>query len=174
LATSSSGFAEGSLPFFTTVAFAQVQWGLGYTFTSGATQAWIADEIGSERAGEAFLRAWQSAKVGGLVAIPLSVWVGRTHAGLPVVVGGTCMILLAVFLILAMPERGLRPALMQDRHTAARMLKTVRDTRRLTQRQPVLLALLSIGFFYGLYSEGLDRLWTAHLTQDLVMLGIGV
>jgi DHA3 family tetracycline resistance protein-like MFS transporter len=41
---------EGSLPYFAAVAFAQVLWGLGYTFTSGATQAWIADEIGSERA----------------------------------------------------------------------------------------------------------------------------
>jgi DHA3 family tetracycline resistance protein-like MFS transporter len=165
---------EGSLPYFTTVAFAQVLWGLGYTFTSGATQAWIVDEIGSERAGEAFLRASQSAKLGGLVVIPLSVVLGRTHAGLPVVVGGICMVLLAVFLILAMPEQGFKPAPIQDRHTVARMLEAVKDTRRLTQRQPVLLALLGIGFFYGLYSEGLDRLWTAHLMQDFVMPGIGV
>jgi DHA3 family tetracycline resistance protein-like MFS transporter len=174
---------EGSLPHFATVAFAQVLWGLGYTFTSGATQAWIVDEIGSERAGEAFLRAAQSAKVGGLVAIPLSVWLGRTRPGLPVVVGGICMVLLAVFLILVMPEQGFKPALIpqegvrstyQDRHTVTQMLETVKDTRRLTRRQPVLLALLGIGFFYGLYSEGLDRLWTVHLMQDFVMPGIGV
>ena len=47
---------EGSLPFFAAVALAQVVWGFGYTFTSGATQAWIVDETGEERAGEAFLR----------------------------------------------------------------------------------------------------------------------
>ena len=51
------GFAvEGALPYFATVAFAQLLWGLGYTFTRGATQAWIADEIGPTRAGEAYLR----------------------------------------------------------------------------------------------------------------------
>jgi len=49
------------------------------------------------------------------------------------------------------------------------MLETIRDTRQLTRRQPALLALLGIGFFYGFYSEGLDRLWTAHLLQDFVL-----
>ena len=37
---------EGSLPIFGTILLAQLLWGLGYTFTSGATQAWISDEIG--------------------------------------------------------------------------------------------------------------------------------
>jgi len=165
---------EGALPSFATVAAAQVLWGLGYTFTSGATQAWIADEIGAERAGEAYLRGAQAAHVGGLLAIPPSVWVGRTHAGLPVVVGGMCMILLAIFLILVMPEQGFRPAPAQDRRTVTRMLETIRDTRQLTRRQPALLALLGIGFFYGFYSEGLDRLWTAHLMQDFVMPWSGI
>ena len=40
---------------FGAVLLAQVIWGFGYTFTSGATQAWIVDEIGEEQAGEAFL-----------------------------------------------------------------------------------------------------------------------
>ena len=164
---------EGSLPSFAAVAFAQVLWGLGYTFTSGATQAWIVDEVGSEGAGAAFLRGSQSARIGGLVAIPLSVLLGRTHAGLPVVVGGMCMVLLAVFLILVMPEQGFQPAPVEDRHTWRQMLRTVHEARLLTRRQPVLFVLLGIGFFYGLYSEGLDRLWTAHLMQDFVMPWIG-
>jgi MFS transporter, DHA3 family, tetracycline resistance protein len=50
---------EGSFPSFISILFAQVIWGLGYTFTSGATQAWISDEIGEAAAGRAFLRASQ-------------------------------------------------------------------------------------------------------------------
>ncbi len=46
---------EGSLPIFWTIVLAQVVWGLGYTFTSGATEAWISDEIGEAAAGKAFL-----------------------------------------------------------------------------------------------------------------------
>ncbi len=165
---------EGALPFFATVAAAQVLWGLGYTFTSGATQAWIADEVGTERAGEAYLRGAQAANVGGLVAIPLSVLLGRTDAGLPVVVGGMGMVLLAVLLTLVMPEQGFEPAPAQDRRTLGRMLETIQDTRQLARRQPALRALLGIGFFYGFYSEGLDRLWTAHLMQNFAMPWSGI
>jgi MFS transporter, DHA3 family, tetracycline resistance protein len=36
---------EGLFPAFLPIVLAQILWGLGYTFTSGATQAWISDEI---------------------------------------------------------------------------------------------------------------------------------
>src|SRR5262245_58745011 len=41
---------EGFFPFFVPILLAQVIWGLGYTFTSGASQAWITDEVGEEAA----------------------------------------------------------------------------------------------------------------------------
>ena len=47
---------EGLVPVVIVVGLVQLVWGLGYTFTSGATEAWIADEIGDEKAGDAFLR----------------------------------------------------------------------------------------------------------------------
>jgi DHA3 family tetracycline resistance protein-like MFS transporter len=49
------------------------------------------------------------------------------------------------------------------------MIKTVKDARQLVRRQPILLTLLGIMFFYGLYSEGLDRLWTAHLLEGFAV-----
>jgi len=45
---------EGLFPFFAPIVLAQVLWGIGYTFTSGATQAWLSDEIGEENANRAF------------------------------------------------------------------------------------------------------------------------
>ena len=50
---------EGSFPWFGPILLAQLIWGIGYTFTSGATQAWITDEIGEASAGKAFIRANQ-------------------------------------------------------------------------------------------------------------------
>jgi DHA3 family tetracycline resistance protein-like MFS transporter len=47
---------NGTWPVFWVILVAQVLWALGYTFTSGATQAWISDEIGEENAGLAFIR----------------------------------------------------------------------------------------------------------------------
>jgi DHA3 family tetracycline resistance protein-like MFS transporter len=160
---------EGSLPLFWTVALAQVLWGFGYTFTSGATQAWIADEIGEARAGEAFLRGSQAARIGGLLAIPISVLLGEVNITLPIVLGGALMILLAVFLSLAMTEEGFTPIAAEDRTSFRLMLKTVADARHVVRRQPVLLTLLGIGLFFGLYSEGFDRLWTAHLLEDFAV-----
>ena len=159
---------EGSLPFFWTIALAQVVWGIGHTFTSGATQAWIADEVGEARAGEAFLRGSQGARVGALVAIPLGILLGRGNVALPVVLGGVGMAFLAIFLLLAMREEGFQPTPAQDRTSLGSMLKTMQDARQLTRRQPVVLTLLGIGFFYGLYSEGFDRLSTIHLLRGFV------
>jgi len=163
---------EGSFPFFWTVALAQVIWGLGYTFTSGATQAWIADEIGEDRAGEAYLRGAQAARVGALVAIPLSVALGTLFINLPIVMGGALMLLLALFLALTMTEEGFAPTPPEDRSTWGLMLKTVRDAWNLARRQPILWFLLAIGLFYGLYSEGFDRLWTPHLLENFTLPGM--
>ena len=38
-------------------------WGFGYTFTSGATDAWLADEIGVENVRPVYLRAAQVARL---------------------------------------------------------------------------------------------------------------
>lgn len=47
---------------------AQVLWALGYTFTSGASQAWISNEIGDENAGLAFIRGARWDQWGELLA----------------------------------------------------------------------------------------------------------
>jgi len=157
---------EGALPRFWTIALAQVLWGFGYTFTSGSTEAWIADELGEERAGEAYLRGAQAERAGALVAIPISVVLGSLSLQLPIVLGGLAMLLMSVFLVFAMREDGFTPSPPEERTTWGLMLKTVRDAQQLVRRQPILIVLLATGLFYGLYSEGFDRLWTPHLLDN--------
>src|SRR5512133_4375788 len=48
-------------------------WGLSYTFTSGAEQAWITDEVGLERVGTIFLRAARFGQAGAVVGLALQV-----------------------------------------------------------------------------------------------------
>src|SRR5215510_6344898 len=67
---------EGFLPFFLTILLAQVIWGLGYTFTSGATQAWITDEIGEDDANKLFLRATRIGLYASLIGMGLAMLVG--------------------------------------------------------------------------------------------------
>ncbi len=76
------------------------------------------------------------------------------------------MILLACFLAITMSEAGFKPTPPQERQTWQMMRKTLQDARGLMRRQAIFVVLLAIGLFYGLYSEGLDRLWAPHLLQN--------
>ncbi len=169
-----AGFVvEGSLPFFAAILIAQVLWGLGYTFTSGATEAWIADEVGEQRAGQAFLRAGQVGTIGGLLGIVIGTLIGNVTVSLPIVLGGLLLIGLGVVLIVIMPETGFKPAPRADRNTFQSMTHTFKNGLRLVRGKPTLINILTIGLVFGLYSEGLDRLWTPHFLQTITLPAIG-
>jgi DHA3 family tetracycline resistance protein-like MFS transporter len=163
----------GSFPIVWVVAFSQVLWGLGYTFTSGATQAWVADEIGEAQAGQAFLRGTQAARAGALLGIPVSVALGRIALHWPILLSGGGLLMMAGFLALAMSEEGFAPVPSGERTTWDSLRETLHDARQVVHRQPALLTLLAIALFYGLYSEGFDRLWTPHLLDNFPIMAQG-
>jgi len=157
---------EGSFPHFGVVLFSQLFWGLGATFTSGAQQAWVADELGEERAGRAFLRGAQIGQIGGLIGIAASVALGSIHIQLPIVLGGFLMMLLGFILIAIMPENGFKPTPREDRNSWRTMITTFRDGVRLIRGRTVLIILVGISLLSGLSSEGWDRLWAAHVLEN--------
>ena len=79
---------EGFFPSFLPILIAQVIWGLGYTFTSGAEEAWISDEIGEEKANRLFLRATSVGLYASLFGMGLAVLVGGENISLPIRWGG--------------------------------------------------------------------------------------
>lgn len=164
---------EGSVPLFASVLASQVIWGIGYTFTSGAGEAWIADEIGAERAGRAYLRGTQAGLVGTLVGTGLSVALASLRLNLPIVVGGFLFVLLGVVLAFTMPEHGFRATPRDERPSWQAMGRTLVDGSRMVRRHPVLLTILVIGLFYGAASEGFDRLWQAHVLTDMTLPRVG-
>lgn len=151
---------EGSLPFFLPIILGQILWGIGYTFTSGATQAWISDEIGEVRANRAFLRANQLGQATALLGLGAGALIGSLRVSLPIQVGGGLILALAVVLAFLMPENGFQPAHRKERHTWQVFRATFTDGIAAIRRRPALLDILLIGLFFGLYSEGFDRLWT--------------
>ena len=157
---------EGLFPFFITVLLAQVAWGIGYTFTSGSLQAWIADEIGEEKASSAYMRGAKAGNLGQLVAIPLSVLIGSYLIHLPIIVGGLCMIGLAVLLIIFMKEDHFKPLKRSETIGAWETMKENLDKIILFSRTSFILRMLFlIALFIGFYSEGFDRLWLPHLLE---------
>src|SRR6188472_3834338 len=59
---------QGLVPTFAAVLVAQVVWGTGSTFLSGADEAWITDEIGENAVGPVFTRETQLSLALALVA----------------------------------------------------------------------------------------------------------
>jgi DHA3 family tetracycline resistance protein-like MFS transporter len=164
---------EGIIPSFAAILVSQVLWGIGYTFTSGAQQAWITDEIGEERVGQAFMRSSQIGSILGILATLLAISLGSLLINLPIVLGGLLFIALAIFLSLTMPETGFHPTPPEGRSTWGQMSDTLRAGARMVRGRPILMAIMGIGLFVGLFSEGLDRLDTAHLLKSFTLPNFG-
>jgi DHA3 family tetracycline resistance protein-like MFS transporter len=163
---------EGSFPFFVPILLAQVLWGIGYTFTSGATQAWLSDEVGEENANRTLLRANKfdlaGALTGTLIAIPL----GSIAVKVPILIGGVLIGLIAVALILFMSENGFKPTRPENRNTWQHMGDIFNKGLNAVRARPTLLAILGVGLVYGLYSEGWDRLWVKYLVDHFTLPSI--
>jgi MFS transporter, DHA3 family, tetracycline resistance protein len=84
------------------VMVAWAVWGFGYTFTSGATDAWLADEIGVDNVRPVYLRSAQIGRVVALVAIGGSVALALISLRLPVIVGGVVIAATGVVLAFVM------------------------------------------------------------------------
>ncbi|MCB9450504.1 MAG: MFS transporter [Anaerolineaceae bacterium] len=169
-----AGFViEGVFPVFSIIVVSQILWGLGYTFTSGATSAWIADELGAENLTRVYLRNTQISHAGDLLGILGGVLLGSLAINLPIIVGGLGIMGVGVFLLLWMPENGFHPVPPEDRGSWGQLFNTFRAGLRLVRGRRALLAIMGIGLFFGLYSEGYDRLWTAHLLQNFTFPTLG-
>ena len=160
---------EGLVPLFGAVLLSQVIWGLGYTFTSGASEAWISDEIGEEAAAQAFVRGAQLGTAGGLLGIVVGIALASVQLNLPIVLGGALMIALAALLALWMPERGFKPLQREERSSWSAMATTLRAGIALLRQRPVLRIVLLVELVSGLYSEGFDRLWQKHILESFTL-----
>jgi MFS transporter, DHA3 family, tetracycline resistance protein len=157
---------EGLFPAFLPILLAQAVWGLGYTFTSGATQAWITDEIGEEDANKLFLRGTQVGLFASLLGMGAAILIGANNVALPIRVGAVGVMLIGLTLLLIMPETGFHPTPREDRNTWQHMWHTFRQGVQAVRSRPRLMNIVFIGLFYGLYSEGFDRLWVKHLLDN--------
>jgi DHA3 family tetracycline resistance protein-like MFS transporter len=94
-----------------------------------------------------------------LLAIPVSVWLGGVRLNLSVMLGGALMMALALSMPLFFPERAFIPPERGEHTTWGVMARTLRQGFAIVRQSPVLPALMGIELFFGLASEGWDRLW---------------
>ena len=78
---------------------------------------------------------------------------------------------LGVFLVAAMPETGFVRGVARER--AAALTSTFRSGTQAIRGNRILLVILATAFLTGMASEGLDRLWEAHLYTDYRLPALG-
>jgi DHA3 family tetracycline resistance protein-like MFS transporter len=149
-------------------------WGLAYTFTSGAEEAWIADEVGADKVGPIFLRAARWGQAGAVVGLVIQVAVGTQSLRAGVILGGVFTILCGLGCILFMPETGFRRRPREERSSALVELRTTATAgARFAWAAPVIVLLAGVEVFMGASSEAFDRLKEAHFLRDVGLPAVG-
>jgi DHA3 family tetracycline resistance protein-like MFS transporter len=154
------------VPAFGVILLAQVIWGIGYTFTSGATEAWLTDEIGVDRANPLFLRAAQLDLIAGIAGVAIATAIGNFSLRLPILLGGGLYVALGFVLLAIMPEHGFTPTAREERTTWQVVRGQLKGGTALVRRSHVLLTILAITAIAGAATESYDRLSTAHFLTD--------
>ncbi len=147
-------------------------WGLSYTFTSGAEQAWIADEVGVENVGRVFLRGARYGQVGSVLGLLAQVAVGVVSLRAGVVLGGMFTIACGLGCLAFMPEHGFVRRPREERGSALAELRTTASAgARYAWAAPAILLLIGVELFMGASSEAFDRLKEAHFLRDVGLPG---
>jgi DHA3 family tetracycline resistance protein-like MFS transporter len=163
----------GLFPNFWMILAAQVVWGIGSTFISGAYAAWVSDEVGVGRAGNLFLRASQWRQAGGALGIVASVALAQVSLALPIIVGSCGFLAIVGAMIAWMPETGFKPVPPEDRTTWQVMGQTFRAGLNEFRIAPLLGTIVVITAIYGAFSEGMDRLFTPFLLGHVTFPPLG-
>jgi MFS transporter, DHA3 family, tetracycline resistance protein len=149
-------------------------WGFFYTFTSGAEQAWITDEVGVERVGTIFLRAARFGQVGAVVGLLVQVGVGMLSLRAGVILAGVFSIVIGIACIFLMPETGFVRRPCEERAPPlAELRRTAVRGSRYAWAQPIIMLLIGVELFMGTSSEGFDRLKEAHFLRDVGLPAVG-
>lgn len=164
---------QGAIPTFAAILLSQMVSGLGYTFLSGATEAWLADEVGEEAAAPLYLRGSQVGQAAGFVGTFASVGLASVTLALPIVVSGVGILLLALALAVLMPERGFAPLPQAERNSFGKLAGTFTEGLATVRASPILLTIVAIILFRGASSEAFDRLWQAHFVANFTFPALG-
>lgn len=157
---------------FAWIVLGQGLWGLGFTFVSGAEEAWITDEVGEEAAAHLYLRGAQGWQFGALLGIPLSVGLGAIGLGVPLLGAGIGWMALAVAMAFLMPETNFRRA--DDGSSERRRpTRTFREGLGAVRSSRVLGLVLAVAALHGMATEGFDRLADLHLLRGTSFPEVG-
>lgn len=162
---------SGARAEFTTLLLGEIVLGVGFTFLSGAHQAWIADEVGVEAANPIYVRVAQLSTWLWAAAVPLSVLLSAWQVNLPILLAGAALIVLGLALVRLMPEEGFPGRQRSSGLTLGWIAREMRTTYitgvQAVRGKRLLITILVISLFYGIVGLGFQRLWLLHFNETI-------
>ncbi|MDN5764528.1 MAG: MFS transporter [Humibacillus sp.] len=160
---------QGIWPSFWPIVLAQIVWGIGFTFISGAVDAWITDEVGVDAVQPLFTRFQQQHLALTVVGTILAGAFGQVNLQLPIIAAGVGYLLLGAAMTVVMPETGFHPAPREQRETWSHLKHTFLTGVGAAHRPGVVRSFLVIALLTGISSEVFDRLWTARVLEAFTL-----
>ena len=160
---------QGVWPAFGPIVLAQVVWGIGFTFVSGAVDAWITDEVGEDAVQPLVTRFQQQHLALTIVGTILAGALGQVNLQLPIIVAGIGYLVLGCVMTVVMPENGFHPLPRQERETWSHLKRTLVAGLGAARRPGIVRSFLVIALLTGLSSEVFDRLWTARVLEAFTL-----
>lgn len=159
---------------FIIILIAQIIWGLGYTFISGALDAWISDEVDDKDIEQVILTGHQYSSLFNILGILMAMLIGIISIRLSIIISATLLISGGLWLKKHMPETNFKPT-HHEVISFKKYIKQLEDGIKHIRNNQILFMLLFVYIAYGLYSEGIDRLYELHILKNFqldVALGI--
>lgn len=165
---------EAAWASFAGVLVAQIAWGIAYTFTSGATVAWVSTELeqradpdatGESALSELFLRASSWSSAAAFAGVPLGFGLAAIDLRLPYVVGACISLALGLTLAAAMTELGF--ARSTERATWRSFADSTRAGLSVVRRSRVLVVVAVFIAVAGGSTEAYDRFVERHLIETV-------
>jgi DHA3 family tetracycline resistance protein-like MFS transporter len=163
--TGTGWLVAGVVPTVALVLLGAFVTGIGEAFVNGATDAWIADEVGDAALPALFSRASQLRRLAYLAGLGGSVALATIGYAAPIIAGAAVYGVAAIGLAIVLREPAFqRPV---ERASWRAIGTTARASAGLVRRSPFLLTLFATSTLVGAASEGFDRLWGAHVLTAL-------
>lgn len=150
---------------FIWIFLAQLIWGFGYTFISGALDAWVSDETHNKDIEQTYIKANTISKIMNIFGIIGALGFGIIDIRLPMFLSAILYILMSIVLIFVMKEKVLKEVMHHS------MLHQFKLGLKHIFKHPMLKIFVVTAFLLGLYSEGIDRL-EEYIVLDKITLTI--
>lgn len=157
---------EALTPYFIVIFVAQLIWGLGYTFISGALDAWVSDETHNINIEKTILTGTQFNKGFAFLGILFAGIIGMYDIRLAIYIAGSLFIVLGIVSIFFMKEDNFKKV-EHDEHIFNAYFSQLKKGFKHIKNHHILKLMFIAMLFYGLYSEGIDRTFEVNILDGL-------